>query len=122
MDFSVVLAASATVNRFVEFVKPRVRALRFSVEVQDSILVLIQVLAGILVALMGNLTLFTGVTAIPAWFATVLTGVIIGLGSDVINVVIDLLYGWKNNVTAPVATTESASADISIDVKGSSAV
>lgn len=118
MDFSVVLAAAAAVNRFLEFVKPRVRALKYSVEVQDSILVFIQVLAGIAVALMGNLSLFTGIASIPVWFATVLTGVIIGLGSDVINVVIDLLYGWKNNVTS-TQSAESASADISIDVKGS---
>lgn len=119
MDFSVVLAASAAVNRFVEFVKPRVRAFKYSVEVQDSILVMIQVLAGIAVALMGNLSLFTGVASIPVWFATILTGVIIGLGSDVINVVIDLLYGWKNNVTS-TQSVDTASANVSIDVKGSS--
>lgn len=119
MDFSVVLAASAAVNRFVEFVKPQVRKLAYSTDVQDAILVFVQVLAGIAVALMGNLTLFTGVATIPVWFATVLTGVIIGLGSDVINVVIDLLYGWKNNVTA-TQSAPSASADISIDVKGNS--
>jgi len=117
MDFSVVLAASAAVNRFVEFVKPSVRKLAYSTDVQDAILVFVQVLAGIAVALMGNLSLFVGVPTIPAWFATVLTGVIIGLGSDVINVVIDLLYGWKNNVTS--VKVESASADVSIDVKGS---
>jgi hypothetical protein len=119
MDFSVVLAASAAVNRFVEFVKPRIRALKYSVDVQDSILVLIQVLAGIAVALMGNLNLFTGIATLPTVFATVLTGVVVGLGSDVINVVIDLLYGWKNNVTS-TQSAESASADISIDVKGTS--
>lgn len=113
MDFSVILAASAAVNRFVEFVKPRIRALKYTVEVQDSILVFIQVLAGIAVALMGNLNLFVGIATLPAIFATVLTGVVIGLGSDVINVVIDLLYGWKNNVTTQ--STGSKSADISID-------
>lgn len=116
MDFSVVLAASAAVNRFVEFVKPRVRALPYSTDVQDSLLVFIQVLAGIAIALMGNLSLFVGVPSIPAWFATVLTGVIVGLGSDVINVVIDLLYGWKNNVANPPATVQAVEAKASVEV------
>lgn len=115
MDFSLVIAASAAVNRFVEFVKPQIRKLPYSPDVQDGLLVFIQVLAGIAVALMGNLNLFVGVPTLPAWFATVLTGVIAGLGSDVINVVIDLLYGWKNNVTNPPATVQAGSADVSID-------
>lgn len=96
MDFSVVLAAAAAVNRFLEFVKPRVRALPYSVEVQDSILVFIQVLAGVAVALMGNLSLFAGVPTIPAPAALFLTGAIVGLGADAIHIVLDFLYGWRD--------------------------
>lgn len=116
MDFSVVLAASAAVNRFVEFVKPVIRKLPYSVQVQDALLVLVQVLAGIAVALIGNLNLFIGVSALPQFAAVLLTGAIVGLGSDVINVVIDLLYGWKNSVTTS-SKSQSATADIRLDVK-----
>lgn len=114
MDFSLVIGASAAVNRFVEFVKPYVRKLQYTVDVQDGLLVLIQVLAGVAVALMGNLNLFVGIATLPPLFATVLTGVIAGLGADVINVVIDLLYGWKGNVVA--RQSGASSADVTTNV------
>jgi hypothetical protein len=99
MDFSVVLAASAAVNRFIEAVKPFVRKLNVSVEVQDSVLVVIQVAAGIALALMGQLNLLIGVPTIPPLVAVILTGAVLGLGADIVNVVVDFLYGWKANVT-----------------------
>jgi hypothetical protein len=103
MDFSLVIAASAAVNRFVEFIKPYVRKLQYTVDIQDGLLVLIAVLAGVAVAFMGNLNLFVGIPNLPVVFAQILTGVIAGLGADVINVVIDLLYGWKANVESKSA-------------------
>lgn len=115
MDFSVVLAASAAVNRFVAFVKPYIRQTKFTTEVQDGLLVLVQVLAGIVVALMGSLNLFVGIPTLPPFAAYLLTGALVGLGADVINVVIDLMYGWKNNVANPPATVQAGSADVSID-------
>lgn len=121
MDFSVVIAASAAVNRLIEAVKPFVRKWNVSIEIQDGVLVVLQMLAGIALALMGNLNLFVGLPSVTPGIAVLLTGAVLGLGSDVINVVVDFLYGWKNNVTAPTAATESASADISIDVKGGTA-
>lgn len=117
MDFSVILAASATVNRFVAFVKPYIRSLKFSTDVQDGLLILVQVLAGILIALMGSLNLFVGIPTLPPFAAYLLTGAVVGLGADVINVVIDLLYGWKNNVANPVAAVESTG-----DVKATATV
>ena len=100
MDFSVVLAASAAVNRLVEALKPGIRKLPYSVEVQDAFLVVLQIVSGIALSLMGNLNLFVGVPTITPLLAVILTGAVLGLGSDVINVVIDFLYGWKNNVTS----------------------
>lgn len=102
MDFGIILAAAAAVNRFVEFIKPYVRKLNWSVDIQDGLLVLIAMLAGVALAFIGNLNLFVGVPNLPVVFAQILTGVVAGLGADVINVVIDLLYNWKNN-TEPTA-------------------
>ena len=97
MDFGIILAAAAAVNRFVEsLVKPSVRKLPYAVEIQDGLIVFVALLAGIAVALMGNLTLFIGVPTVPPLAATLLTGAVIGLGSDLIHVVIDLLYGWRD--------------------------
>lgn len=98
MDFSVVLAASAAVNRLIEAVKPFVRKWNISTEVQDGVLVILQVLAGIAVALMGNLSLFTAVPQIPTFAGLMLTGAIIGLGADFIHIIIDFLYGWRDSV------------------------
>lgn len=98
MDFSVVLAASAAVNRLVEgLIKPNVRKLPYTTEVQDGLIVFLALLAGVAVALMGNLTLFTGVPQVPQLFAIVLTGAVIGLGADIIHVLIDFLYSWRDN-------------------------
>lgn len=116
MDFSVIVAASATVNRFVAFVKPYIRKLPYSTEIQDGLLVLVQVLAGILIALLGSLSLFAAIPTLPPIVAYVLTGAAIGLGADVLNALIDLLYGWKNNVTTLPASVESAKADVTTNV------
>lgn len=97
MDATLFLAASAAVNRFVEFIKPRIRALSWSVEAQDSALVFIAVLAGVMLAFLSNLNLFTIVPRLPDFAAVALTGVLVGLGSDVLNAVLDLLYNWKDN-------------------------
>lgn len=96
MDFSIVLAASAAVNRLIESVKPAIRKLPYAVEVQDGLLVFLALLAGIAVALMGNLSLFAGVATVPPLVAVLLTGAIIGLGADAIHVIIDLLYSWRD--------------------------
>ena len=98
MDFSVVLAASAAVNRLVEAIKPAIRKTAFSTDIQDGLLVVIAVLAGIAVSLMGGLSLFTGVPTVPPLGGLILTGAIVGLGADAIHIVIDFLYSWRDAV------------------------
>ena len=99
-DFGAVLACAAAVNRFVEFMRPLVGKLNLSEEVYKSVLVLIAVLSGIAVALMGKLNLFVGVDGMNDLLGILLTGVVSGLGADVLNAVIDLLYGWRDTVRA----------------------
>lgn len=101
MDISIVLAAAAAVNRLVEFLKPYMRKLHYTESVQDGLLVLTALLAGVAVALMGNLSLFTGVANVPATAGLVLTGAVIGLGADFIHIVFDFLYGWRDRVVPP---------------------
>lgn len=101
MDFAVVLAASAAVNRFVEFVKPYVDKLKLADNTRDGVLVLIAVLAGILIALLsdGAVNIFTGVPRLSPLGGQLLTGVLAGLGADVLNAFISLFYGWRDTVT-----------------------
>lgn len=98
MDFGLLLAASAAVNRFVEFIKPRIRSTQLSTEVQDAVLVFIAVLAGVMLAATQELNLFTDSFRLAPALNIVLTGALIGLGSDGLNVAIDLLYNWKTSV------------------------
>lgn len=105
MDFALVLAASAAVNRFVEFVKPYVDKLKFSDEVRDGVLVLVAVLVGILIALLSDdaVNVFMGIPRLSPIAGQILTGVLAGLGADVLNAVISLLYGWRDNTDAKAA-------------------
>jgi hypothetical protein len=100
MDFTLVLAAAAAVNRFVEFVKPYVDKLKLADSTRDGVLVLISVLSGILIALLSNggVNIFSGVSSLTPIAGAILTGVLAGLGADVLNAVISLLYGWRNTV------------------------
>lgn len=102
MDFAIVLAAAASVNRFVEFIKPYVDKLKLADDVRNGILVLIAVIAGILIALLsdGAVNVFGGVPRLTPLAGQILTGVIAGLGADVLNAVISLLYGWRDTVAS----------------------
>lgn len=107
-DFAAVMASAAAVNRFVEFAKPFVAKLNLNEELYKSVLVLISVLAGIVVALIGNLNLFSAIGNMNALVGVLLTGVLSGLGADVINAFIDLLYGWRDVVRARAYATRQA--------------
>lgn len=95
-DFTLYLAAAAAVNRFAEFSKGYIDKFAWAEQTRKSVLVLISVLAGVLIALMSNLNLFAGIGRLPEMAGVILTGVLAGFGADVINAFVDLLYGWKN--------------------------
>lgn len=101
-EFALVFAAAAAVNRFVEFIKPRIDALKFSDATRDGVLVLIAVLTGILIALLsgGAINMFATIYGLPALVGQILTGVLAGLGADVLNAVLGVLYGWRDNTAA----------------------
>lgn len=94
-DFTLYLAAAAAANRFTEFAKAYVDKFQWSEQTRKSVLVLIAVLAGVAVALMSDLNLFFGIARLPQTAGVILTGVLAGLGADVVNAFIDLLYLWK---------------------------
>jgi len=107
-DFGAFMAAAATINRFVEFVKPLVAKLNLGEQAYKSVLVVIAVLAGVAVALLGKLNLFAGVGDMNATVGILLTGVLSGLGADVLNAFIDLLYGWRDVVRARAFATRQS--------------
>lgn len=100
-DFTALLAAATAANRFVEFCKPLIDKLNPTEEVRKAALTFIAVLAGIVVSLIGDLNILSGLnTNLPPLAGVLLTGVLAGLGADVINAFLDLLYGWRDVIRA----------------------
>lgn len=95
--FLALFVAIAAVNRFVDVVKPSVRKFKISTEAQDVVLKVFAVLIGVMATLASNgaLNLFTDIPRITPLFGAILTGALIGLGSEVVHGFIDLLYGWR---------------------------
>lgn len=93
-----VVAIAIAVNAFVEFVKPRIRATKFAVGVQDSLLLLIAVSAGIAAVFMagGLANLFPNAPARYQTFALVLTGVVAAFGAEFLHVLVDFLYAGRD--------------------------
>lgn len=103
------LALSATVNRFVEFIKPSLK--NIPEQWYDAVLKGVSVMLGILLVLLAQgLNLFTGIPAINPVIGQVLTGVVVGLGAEVIDAVVDLIYSWQNPGAPSVTTTTSGGA------------
>lgn len=95
-----ILAAAVAVNRFIEAIKPGLEK-ALPKDWYEGIVRLVACLAGILVAFVaGGLNIVPESLHVPQVAAVVLTGILIGLGSDAVNWFMDLLYGWQTKVTA----------------------
>ena len=96
MDASVFLALAGAVNRLVSALKPRIGqlGLRFgwSDDVYDVVLQLIAIVAGIILALTTSANVIPASLNASSLIGMIITGVLIGLGSDVLNAVIEFLY------------------------------
>lgn len=95
--FVALFVAIAAVNRFVDVVKPSVRSWKISAAYQDAVLKIFAVLLGVMVTLVSNgaLNLLADVPRITPLLGAILTGTLIGMGSEVVHGFIDLLYGWR---------------------------
>jgi len=118
-DATPYLALSATVNRFVEFIKPTLS--NIPEQWYDAVLKGISVLLGVVLVLLAQgLNLFAAIPAINPVIGQVLTGVVVGLGAEVIDAVVDLIYSWQTPAQPTVTTTTSGgSATITASVKES---
>jgi hypothetical protein len=103
-----VLAIALGVNRFVEFLKPRVRATKFSEQVQDSLLILIALVAGVAATFMANgaANLFPDTAVRYPIFALVLTGIVAGFGAEFVHILVDVLYAGRDWVKPAIYSVE----------------
>lgn len=107
-NLSLVSGGAIAVNRFVEALKPYIDKLGLADNTRKGVLILIAVLSGILIALLSNgaINLFAVIYAMPTLLGQILTGIIIGFGSDIVNAFITLLYGARDRVAPPASTTK----------------
>lgn len=115
-----VVAIAIAVNAFVEFVKPRIRATKFSVGVQDSLLLLIAVSAGIAGVFMsgGLANLFPNAPVRYETFALILTGVVAAFGAEFLHVLVDFLYAGRDwlRPTTPEAKPQANKKEVTISI------
>lgn len=91
---------SATTNRLVEFVgKPIVKRISEQLSLSDEaygiLMRLTSVFLGILQAIMWNINFFSGYPSLPVAAGYIFTGLSIGLGAEVADVIIDFFYSGK---------------------------
>lgn len=96
-----ILVLAGAVYKFVEVVKPMIRSLvidRFkaSEDVYSAVVQAFSMLVGFLMAAINNVNLVSIVApSVPTWMGFLATGFVIALGSDILNALIDLVYGWQ---------------------------
>ncbi len=106
------LAISAAVNRFTEVLKPSLKQIPASEEVQEAIIQGVAILLGILlVSLAPGLNLFVSIPALSPLLGIILTGAVVGLGAEFIDAVVDLLYSWQRPPTSETKITTPAGSD-----------
>jgi len=96
-----ILALAGAVYKFVEVVKPMIRSLvvdrlKGSEDAYSAAVQAVSMLIGAVMSATVSVNLLSVVwPAAPEWAGYLATGFVIALGSDVLNAVIDLVYGWQ---------------------------
>lgn len=94
MEAEILIALAAAVNRAVELFKQALTKTEFSADVKRLLTLAFQVSAGVLVVLFagdGINILADGGLHVPPIVGTIVTGALVGLGSEAIYVVLDIL-------------------------------
>lgn len=106
--FESILALSAVVNRLTEVVKTAVlEKVKFSDDATAWLTLVISLLIGVLAALFANANLFADpsfAVHVDPTAGILLTGLLIGFGSNALHQVFDLINAVKDVLSAPTAT------------------
>lgn len=100
MDATSFLVLAGSVNRLVEALKPSLtnvsKKFGWSDNAYDALVQTVSVLLGVIIAFVaGGANLFPASLPFPQWFEVAGTGIVIGLGADIVNLVIDFLYSYQ---------------------------
>jgi hypothetical protein len=106
-NLELVLALSAAINRFVQYVKPFVGTIGLEQQWRVLLLQIIQGVTGVALAASANLNIITGFP-VPEWFGVVITGLLAAVGSEAIHAAVELLYSWREKPAQPPVTEPAA--------------
>lgn len=98
MDTATLLALAGAVNRLVAVLKPSVANLKLPDKTYDIVLQLIAIAAGILLAFITSANIIPAALNVSSLIGTIITGALIGLGSDILNGVLAFLYTGQSSV------------------------
>ena len=108
MDATAFLVLAASVNRLVEALKPSLKNLSDKLKwSDDGYTALVQATAmvlGVVLSFIANQANLLPVSLpVPSVVGVILTGLVVGLGADAVNLVIDFLYSWQRPAADPSA-------------------
>jgi hypothetical protein len=109
MDATSFLVLAGSVNRLVEVLKPSIKnattKFQWSDDAYAASVQFVAIVLGILIAFVaGGVNLLPAVLPVSATVGTIVTGIVIGLGSDAVNLVIDFLYSYQRPTVPPTST------------------
>ena len=102
LDLLIVL--SGAVNRAVELLKPALERYISDENARHWATYVVSLLIGVFAAFSANVNILADserFALVPELFGVIVTGLIIGGGSNVINALFDILYGWRDRVEQP---------------------
>jgi hypothetical protein len=113
MDATAFLALAGSVNRLISIIKPKLgefgKSRGWSDNFYNIVLEIIAIIAGIFLAFASQANLVPTPLNISSGIGMIITGIVIGLGSDTLNAVLDFLYSGKKPLVdtggAPVVGT-----------------
>lgn len=107
----ILLALCATVNRVVEISKRSLAQTSLSAETRSVLVLAIQLIAGIFAVGLAGVNLLADTPA-PELIGLIVTGLVVGLGSEAVHVVVSLVKALTPTITSPISAPIPAAADV----------
>lgn len=107
----ILLALCATVNRVVEISKRLLAQTSLSAETRSVLVLAIQLIAGIFAVGLAGVNLLADTPA-PELIGLIVTGLVVGLGSEAVHVVVSLVKALTPTITSPISAPIPAAADV----------
>ena len=104
MEIELLLGMSLIANRVAEFVKRRVKDTRFASYAGDAAMVT-AVVAGVVITLGGNVNVFEAATGMSDTVGQFVTGLVVGGGSEAVQIVFDVFYNRKKKTANEAGAT-----------------